>query len=78
MKTQAVTKPKRPCVLRSVVVGSRRLIIFESFLHVLGREADPTDPITITKQKAVELSGLSIATIERMITAGAAEMAEAA
>jgi hypothetical protein len=67
---QAVVKPKRSCVLRSVVVGTRRLIDTESLLHVLGREPAPTDPITVTIKEAQRLSGLSRATINRMVTAG--------
>jgi hypothetical protein len=77
MKSQAVFKPKRPCVLRSVVVGTRRLIIFESLYHVLGKEAGPDDPVTVTIKKAQQLSGLSRATIGRMLSAGNAD-AEAA
>jgi hypothetical protein len=67
---QAVIKPKRPCVLRSVVVGTRRLIITESLFHVLGREPTPADPVTVTIKEAQRLSSLSRATINRMITAG--------
>jgi hypothetical protein len=69
---QAVTKPRRPCVLRSVVVNTRRLISNESFCHVLGREPTPDAPITITIKEAQRLSGLSRATINRMIAAGEA------
>jgi hypothetical protein len=72
MKSLAVIKPKRPCVLRSVVVGTRRLIVTESLFHVLGRERAPDDPLTVTITKAQQLSGLSRATIGRMIKAGEA------
>jgi hypothetical protein len=75
MKSQAVVKPKRRCVLRSVVVGTRRLIQFESLLHALDREPAPDDPITITIAKAQELSGLSRATINRMLAGGSADIA---
>jgi hypothetical protein len=67
---QAVIKPKRACILRSVVVGSRRLITTESLFLVLGREPTADDPITVTVKEAQRLSGLSRATISRMITAG--------
>jgi hypothetical protein len=67
---QAVIKPKRPCVLRSVVVGTRRLIVTESLFHILGREPTPADPLTVTIKEAQRLSSLSRATINRMITAG--------
>ena len=48
MKSQAVVKPKRACVLRSVVVGTRRLIVMESLSLALGREPAPDDPVTVT------------------------------
>jgi hypothetical protein len=72
MQTQAVNKPKRPCVLRSVVVNTRRLIVTESLFHILGREPTANDPLTVTIAKAQQLSGLSRATIGRMIKAGEA------
>jgi hypothetical protein len=72
---QAVTKPKRPCVLRSVVVGTRRLILTESLFHVLGREPTPTDPVTVTIKEAQRISSLSRATINRMIAAANADVA---
>jgi hypothetical protein len=78
MKPQAVVKPKRPCVLRSIVVGERRLIRYESLMIVLCREPAPDDPITVTRRRAIELSGLSVATINRMITRGLELEAEAA
>jgi hypothetical protein len=59
MKFQAVVKPKRPCVLRSVVVGTRRLILTESLFHVLGREPASGDPVTVTIKEAQRLSSLS-------------------
>jgi hypothetical protein len=74
---QAVIKPKRPCVLRSVIVGSRRLILTESLFHVLGREPAPDNPVTITIKEAQRLSSLSRATIGRMIAAGEAADATA-
>jgi hypothetical protein len=73
---QTVIKPKRPCVLRSVVVGTRRLILTESLFRVLGREPTPTDPVTVTIKEAQRISSLSRATINRMIAAG--ETADAA
>jgi hypothetical protein len=76
MKSQAVTKPKRACVLRSVVVGTRRLILYPSFREAFGGEATPDDPLTITKQTAAELSDLSPATINRMVAAGLAETSQ--
>jgi len=72
MKSQAVNKPKRPCVLRSVVVGTRRLILYQSFLDVLDIEPAPDDPLTITVKDAIKKSRLSRATIGRMVSAGAA------
>jgi hypothetical protein len=66
---QAVIKPNRPCSLRSVVVGTRRLIRYPSLRDALGVEATPDDPLTITVQDAIKLSGLSRATISRMIAA---------
>jgi hypothetical protein len=76
MKTHpAVPKPKCDCVLRSVVVGHRTLIDFESLAHVLGRERTPTDPITVTKKTAAELTDLSQRTIDRMIARGRADAA---
>lgn len=73
-----VPKPKRHCVLRSVVVGYRRLIQYESLMHVLGREPADDDPVTVTIEKAQRLSGLSRRTLDRMIAAGNAKMADAA
>ncbi|MDH2343250.1 hypothetical protein [Bradyrhizobium sp. SSUT77] len=79
MKPSAVAKPKRPCVLRTVVVGERRLIQYQSLLDVLECEPSPEDPKTVTRKRAVELTGLSSATIDRMIARGLKlEMAEAA
>jgi hypothetical protein len=72
---QAVNKPRRPCVLRSVVVGTRRLILTESLFHVLGREPTPTDPVTVTIKEAQRISSLSRATINRMIAAASADVA---
>jgi hypothetical protein len=70
MKPQAVVKPHCPCVLRSVVVGTRRLIVAESLYHaVLHRDPPPHAPLTVTIKEAQRLSGLSRATIGRMIKA---------
>jgi hypothetical protein len=66
----AVDKPKRHCVLRSIVVGERRLIRYESLRAVLEVEPTPADPVTVNRKQAVKLTGLSIATINRMITRG--------
>lgn len=71
MKTQAVTKPKCPCVLRSTVVGTRRLIVAESLYHAVLHRDPPADaPLTVTIKEAQRLSSLSRATINRMIAAG--------
>ena len=69
-KPQAVIKPKRDCLLRSVVVGTRRLIVYESLRDILGGEARPDDPLTITVADAIKLSRLSRATISRLLKAG--------
>jgi hypothetical protein len=74
---QAVIKPKRPCLLRSTVVGTRRLIIFESLRDVLDLQPNPNDPLTVTVKDAVRLSALSRATISRLLKAGQAESAAA-
>jgi hypothetical protein len=57
--------------LKSTVVGSRRLIQYESFLQALGIEPVPGTerPVTITIKRAQQLSGLSRATINRMLAA---------
>jgi hypothetical protein len=75
MKSQAVIKPKRPCVLRSVVVGTRRLILYPSYRDVLELDPKPDDPDTITIADAIERSSLSRATIGRLLKAGDAEAA---
>ncbi len=62
----------RPAV-KSSAVGGLTLIHHDSLMQVLGVDLAtlPTDrPKTITKRKAQELSGLSRATIDRMIAAG--------
>ena len=69
----AVKKIKRSCTLRSTIVRTRVLVIFPSFREVLGIDATPDDPDTITKREAIERSGLSRSTIDRMIAAGRAE-----
>ena len=71
----AVTKPKRPCLLRSTVVGTRRLIIYESLRDVLSLDAKPSDPLTVTVNDAMRLSALSRATISRLLKAGQSETA---
>jgi len=78
MKSQAVIKPKRPCVLRSVVVGTRRLILYQSFRDILDIEPASDDPLTITIKDAIKLSRLSRATISRLLKAGSAEQSQAA
>jgi hypothetical protein len=75
MNTPAVTKPKRPCLLRSTVVGTRRLIIYESLRGVLNLDPKPDDPLTITVKEAIRKSALSRATISRLVKAGEAESA---
>jgi hypothetical protein len=75
MNTPAVTKPKRTCLLRSAVVGTRRLIIYESLRDVLSLDAKPDDPLTITVKDAIRKSSLSRATISRLLKAGEAESA---
>jgi hypothetical protein len=72
---QAVIKPQRICVLRSVVVGTRRLILYPSYRDVLELDPEPDDPDTITIAEAIERSSLSRATIGRMLKAGDAEAA---
>jgi hypothetical protein len=72
---QAVNKPKRPCVLRSTLVGSRRLILYQSLRDVLDIDPAPDDPLTVTVSRAQLLSGLSRATISRMLAAGNADVA---
>ncbi len=70
MTTIAPSKNLPP--VRSVLIGNRRLIIWDSFLHALDPSAPvpPDAPKTLTVQKAVEISGLSKSTIDRMIAAG--------
>ena len=67
---QAVNKPKRACVLRSIVVGHRRLVLYESLQHVLALQPTKDDPITVTLAKAGQMTGLSRRTLDRMIAAG--------
>jgi hypothetical protein len=76
MGTPAVKKQKQPCVLRSTTVETRRLIINKSFYNAVLKEDPPPDaPLTITIKEAQRLSGLSRATISRMLKAGQAEHA---
>jgi hypothetical protein len=78
MKSQAVTKPKRVCLLLSTVVNTRRLINNQSFHNVvLAQDPPPGAPLTITVKEAQRLSGLSRATISRLLKAGQAESAAA-
>jgi hypothetical protein len=72
---QAVIKPKRRCVLRSTVVGTRRLILYQSLRDALDIDPAPDDPLTVTVARAQQLSGLSRATISRMMAAGNADVA---
>lgn len=73
---QAVVKPKCRCVLRSTVVETRRLIINESFYQaVIKQDPPPGAPLTITIKEAQRLSGLSRATINRMIAAAEDDVA---
>jgi hypothetical protein len=77
MKTQqAVIKPRRPCVLRMTRVNTRVLIDNQSFHNVvLDQDPPPGAPLTITIAEAQRLSGLSRATIGRMIKAGQSDVA---
>ena len=77
MKSQAVIKPKRDCLLRSTVVGTRRLIVYQSLRDVLDIDPAPNDPLTVTVKDAIKLSGLSRATISRLLKAGHADSAVA-
>ena len=70
MSNSAVPKPNNTAGLRAVVATGRVLIDFESLCRVLGRERQPTAPITVTKQKAAFLADLSPRTIDRMIARG--------
>jgi hypothetical protein len=72
---KAVVKAKRACVLRSVVVGTRRLILYPSYRQCLNLDPEPDDPDTITIADAIERSSLSRATIGRLLKAGDAEAA---
>lgn len=72
----AVNKLKRPCVLRSTNVETRVLIDNQSFHNVvLDRDPPAGAPLTITIKEAQQLSGLSRATISRLLKAGRAEQA---
>lgn len=75
MQTQAVPKPSRPCALQTIVVRQTKLILYASFRDVFQIPPTPDDPWTITTSKAVELSGLSRRTLDRMIAAGKADVA---
>lgn len=70
-------KDSRPSGLKSVMVGSLRLIHYSSFLDVLNVPATDDDPLTITVSEAARKSGLSTKTIQRMMARGkASEAAE--
>lgn len=59
--------------LRSVKVGDRTLIYYDSLMQALGIEPDTEAadrPKVVTINKALELSSLSRSTINRMIAAG--------
>jgi hypothetical protein len=74
MKTQAVVKPKRDCVLLHTRVGTRVLINNHSFHNVvLDQDPPPGAPLTITIAQAMKRSGLSRATINRLMNAIARE-----
>jgi hypothetical protein len=73
----AIKKTKRPCMLQTTVVETRVLILFPSLRDVLGLEPTPGDPATITIANAIKLSGLSKATIDRMIARGRQDAAAA-
>jgi hypothetical protein len=66
---------KRPA-LESTIVGGRVLVFHDSVLRALGIDPatqPPSRPITVTKARAQELTGLSQRTIDRMIAAGRTE-----
>lgn len=74
MSEPAVKKTKRPCVLRSTIVGTRVLIDYASLREVLDQAPKDDDPVTVTISDAMRLSGLSRATINRLISAGRADV----
>jgi hypothetical protein len=75
----AVNKPNQPCLLRSTVVGTRRLIVAESFYQaVLKEDPPPGAPLTLAIKEVQRLSGLSRTTVWRLIKAGQAAESEAA
>jgi hypothetical protein len=66
---------KRP-ELKTTTVCARRLVIYDSLLEALGIDIaqEPADrPKTVTINRAIEISGLSARTINRMIADGRAE-----
>jgi hypothetical protein len=65
-------------VLDGTIVGGRVLVFYDSVLRATGIDPatqPPSRPITVTKARAQELTGLSQRTIDRMIAAGRAEQA---
>ena len=72
MKSEpAVRKIKLLCMLRSTVVGTRvRRSDDASLRDVLDQAPKEADPVTVTISDAMRLSGLSRATINRLISAG--------
>jgi hypothetical protein len=69
---------KRP-PLRTVDVGGRVLVYYDSVLQALGIDpaTEPERPKTVTIPKTLELMGLSRRTVTRMIADGRAEQARA-
>lgn len=77
MKDEAQTPRVRP--IKTVPAGTRTLIDYDSLLSALGKEpTDPDRPLTVTKQRAIAISGLSLSSINRMIAAGRQSAEQAA
>jgi hypothetical protein len=74
MRTIAKPTGPRPA-LKSMTLGERRLVLYDSLLEVIGIDpaTEPDRPKTVTIQRAVELTGISKRTIDRMIARGRAE-----
>jgi len=75
MRTIAKPTGPRPA-LKSMTLGERRLVLYDSLLEAIGVDpaGEPADrPKTVTIQRAVELTGISKRTIDRMIALGRAE-----
>lgn len=67
MKTEKQDRKISP--IKSVPAGHRTLVVAESLWSAIG--VQPANPaVTLTRQKAAELSGLSLRTIDRMIALG--------